>query len=216
MRIISNLGTRQETQEATLLRFDSYIVYQAQHLKRSRSLASHPVIVDLEIDELIQRVRINFWRTLAQRDVTHPYAYIKRMIHNEFISMLRQQKPTISLPMDDEYSAIKKLTERFVPDPAEEVEQKTQAYEKLQEIIRIILKLPKRQRLAMICLLQERVDDREQLIQAFRKYKVDIEAISWPREKKEKMLIQASLAPARKTLMARLNGSRNAYASMQE
>ncbi len=203
MQLETAFPPKQEIYEATLKCFDAFIVGQAHLLRSSYPAAVHRAVLDLEIDDLIQRVRINFWRAITMREINHPYAYIKRMIHNEFVNIKRQQKHLVPLPTDEEWSdgGAKKEWEPHTPDPAEEVEQRMQSLACLNEVIQAILKLPPRQRLAMICSLQERVDDRAQLIHAFKMHKVDIEAVHWPTEKKEKYLIQASLAPARKALI---------------
>jgi hypothetical protein len=52
----------------------------------------------------------------------------------------------------------------------------------------------------MLCSLKERVDDLKQLVEAFKAYKLDIQAIQWPAGKAEKQLLHASLVPAKKTL----------------
>ena len=44
----------------------------------------------------------------------------------------------------------------------------------------MVMELPSRQRLAMICLLQDQVDDLLQLIDVFKRYRIDIKAIRWP------------------------------------
>src|SRR5258708_12330653 len=47
---------------------------------------------DMEIDELAQRVRIKLWQALQKRHIENPQAYIHCIVHNESISMLRQQR----------------------------------------------------------------------------------------------------------------------------
>jgi RNA polymerase sigma factor (sigma-70 family) len=206
MQLETAFPAKQEICEATLKRFDAYIVSQARQLRSSFSVVVHPAVFDLEIDDLIQRVRINFWRALARREINHPHAYIKRMIHNEIVDIARQQKRIVPFPTDEEWGGreARKEWEPRMPDSAEEVEQRMDALCCLNEVVQAILKLPPRQRLAMICSLQERVDDRAQLIHAFKMHRVDIEAMHWPTEKKEKHLIQASLTPARKALIKNL------------
>ena len=202
MRCEATCIMKQEAGEAMLKRFDAYIVKQVHLLSRSFLMVVHPAAFDLEIDDLIQRVRINLWRTMGRNEISHPYAYIKRMIHNEMVNISRQQKRLVSLPKDEEwrYAESWREGETCMPDPAEEVEQRMENLARLNEIIQAILKLPPRQREAMICLLQERVDDREQLIHAFKAHQVDIEAVHWPVEKKERHLMQASLTHARRAL----------------
>ncbi len=202
MRIVKLLPHKKEKCEDILSRFDPYIITQVQHLRNCSSLATHPAVLDLEIDDLIQRVRIKLWQALAKTEIRYPYAYIKRIIRNEIVDMARLHKPLVPLPSEEEWNEheVKISLEQPGSDPAEEVEQQLDALAYLNQTIQAILKLPPRQRLAMICSLKDRVDDRAQLINAFKRYRVDIEFIRWPTDKEEKQVVQASLAHARKAL----------------
>ena len=193
----------QETCEDILKRFDHYIITQVQRLKRSYPPNIHESVKDLELDELIQCVRIKFWQALEKREIRYPAAYIKLIVRNEFINMLRRQKPLVPLPGDEEecmQSEMGIMLDRQAPDPAEEAEQREEARTRLKEVTRAVLALPPRQRFAMLCTLRERVDDLAQLTEAFKVYKVDIEAVRWPANKAEKQLLKASLIPAKKTI----------------
>lgn len=193
---------RQETCEDTLKRFDYYIISQVQRLKCSYPLTIHEAVKDLELDELAQCVRIKFWQALEKREIRYPAAYIKLIVRNEFINMLRRQKPLISLPGDEEciQGELGIWQDQHAPDPAEEAEQREAANTRLKEVIRAVLALPPRQRRAMLCALRERVDDLAQLSEAFKAHKVDIEAMRWPTNQAEKQLLKASLIPAKKTI----------------
>ncbi|HLZ58487.1 MAG TPA: sigma factor [Ktedonosporobacter sp.] len=206
LQLETPLPVKQERDEETLKRFDTYIVSQVHHISRTYRVTIHPEVLDLELDDLIQRIRIHFWQALEKRHIDYPYAYLQRMIRNELISMGRRQKQFVPLPTDEEWSEqeSRETSGPRMPDPAEEVEQRMEALACLNEVIQAILKLPARQRLAMICSLQERVDDRAQLVRAFKAHRVDIEAMRWPGEKQAKHVVQASLAPARRALVKNL------------
>lgn len=191
--------------DVTLKRFDGYIVSQVHHLGHHYARNIHPAVLDLELDEVIQRVRIKLWQALEKRDIRYPYAYIKLIINSEFIDMIRRQKLTLSLSSDDEmtHSEIEMAT-GTMEDPAETVARLIETSACLKSIIQAIIALPPRQQYAVICLLKERVDDLRQLIEAFRAYKMDIQTVQWPTAKAEKQLLRASLPPAKKTLAKRL------------
>lgn len=193
------LSLRAKTSEEILKQFDLYIVARVQRLRHS-----YPAIApsDIEIDELVQSVRIKFWQAIQKRDIMYPAAYIKLIVKNEFIDRLRRQKSLILLPIDEENlnSEDALSINHYAPDPADEVEQSEEVSTRLKEAIQAVLALPPRQRFAMICALRERVDNLTQLVDAFKVYKVDIEAIRWPTNKTEKQLLQSSLAPARKAV----------------
>jgi DNA-directed RNA polymerase specialized sigma24 family protein len=186
-----------QTRETILKRLDVYIRMQVK-----RTMSQHPLLVqrevkDLEIDEIVQRVRIKFWRMLEKGYVRFPHAYVTRIIYSEIIDMLRRQKVTLALPggESEEYHEILNG-----PDPADEVIQRMDAVSLLSKVVPLVLELPPRQRLAMICQLQDQVDDLVQLIETFKTYRVDIEALQWPTEKAERQLLRASLSAARRNL----------------
>jgi len=195
------VASRSDTCEAILRRLDGYIISQVHRLGRCYSRDIHPAVLDLELDEIIQRVRIKLWQALEKRVIYYPYAYIKLIIQSEFIDMKRRQKPYLSVSIDEGLThAEVEIATRHMADPAETVAQQMDASTCLKEMIQAVLALPPRQQNAMICSLKERVDDLRQLIEAFKVYKMDIQAIQWPVGKAEKQLLHASLVPAKKTL----------------
>ena len=216
MQLVTSLPPIQETREATLKHFDRYIVTQVHYFGRHYPTIAHTSVMDLEIDELVQRVRIKFWQALERRHILYPHAYIKLIIKSEFVDMSRQRKSFLPLPTDEEwsYGEAGELGVRNMPDPADEVEQEMEAFDFLNETIQAVLGLPPRQQLALICSLQDRVDDLVQLVNAFKAYRIDIEGIQWPTEKAEKQLLQASLTPARKTLAKKMK-ARSTAACLQ-
>lgn len=198
----TSLPLKSQMCETILERFDRYIVTQVHHLLLSRNCPSGSAGLDLEIDELVQRVRIKFWQALERRHIRYPYAYIRLIVQSEFVDMIRRQKPFLLLLTEEEWSHIEveASSDLNIPNPVDEVEQQVEACIRLDETIRNVLNLPPRQQFAMICSLRDRVDDPVQLINAFKAHRIDIEAIQWPAERAEKQLLQASLAPARRTL----------------
>lgn len=194
--------SEKESIEAILKRQDRYIVSQVKKYIIHCPHSAYQEVADLEIDELIQLVRIKFWRALERGHVHYHHAYINRIIHSEFIDMKRRQKPLLPLTLEEgeEYYPGKSQ-----PDPADEVLQKIETSSLLNEVVQIVMELPSRQRLAMICLLHDRVDDLLQLIDVFKRQRIDIESIRWPIEKAEKQLLQASLSPARRTLTKKMH-----------
>ena len=195
------VASRSDTCEAILRRLDGYIISQVHRLGRCYSRDIHLAMLDLELDEIIQRVRIKLWQALEKRVIYYPYAYIKLIIQSEFIDMKRRQKPYLSVSIDEGLThAEVEIATRHMADPAETVAQQMDASTCLKEMIQAVLALPPRQQNAMICSLKERVDDLRQLIEAFKVYKMDIQAIQWPAGKAEKQLLYASLVPAKKTL----------------
>lgn len=194
--------SEKETIEAILNRHDRYIVTQVKKFMSHYCHSGYQEVADLEIDELIQLVRIKFWRALERGHVHYHHAYINRIINSEFIDMKRREKPILPLTLDEGEEYYRGECQR---DPADEVLQKIEASSLLNEAVQMVLDLPPRQRQAMMCLLQDQVDDLLQLIDVFKRYRIDIKAIRWPDEKAEKQLLQASLSPARRTLTKKMN-----------
>jgi RNA polymerase sigma factor (sigma-70 family) len=193
-----------ETNEDLLQNFDYYIIYQARSLVHRYSRSTNLVQLD-EADELIQRTRIKFWQMLNKNHIEYPRAYLKRIIFTELSDMKRQQKACPPLSLDEEWSG--NLAERLesVPDPADEVEKSQEDEEFMQKIIQLILRLPPRQRDAIICLLLDQADDPTRLAEMLKKYRPDVEVLPWPASKAEKKLLQASLYIARQTLAKSLH-----------
>jgi RNA polymerase sigma factor (sigma-70 family) len=198
------LPSKDESSEAILKRFDWYIGMQTKRVVRRYPALAQQDVIDLEIDELIQRVRIKFWRALERRPILYPHNYIKRIIRSEIIDMQRQRKPSVPLPTDDDdqwlFWELNGLIIADTHDPADEVEQRLESSSLLERTVPLVLGLPPRQRLAMMCALYEKVDDLVQLVDCFKAYHSDIETLQWPTEPHERRVLQASLVVARHTI----------------
>src|SRR5258707_12868532 len=58
--------------EETLVRLDPYIVASVEKMARHSSNIARPEEVDLEIDEITQRVRIKFCGALTENPIAYP------------------------------------------------------------------------------------------------------------------------------------------------
>jgi hypothetical protein len=186
-----------KTNEMILTEVDGYIVSQVKKLLYGQQNFKYEDFNDLEVDELTQRVRIKFWKTLEKGLVLHPYSYVKRVVYSEFIDMKRQQKRTVVLPIDDE-----EVIDSFhgTVDPADEVIQQIEFHLFLQRLVRMIVDLPPRQQLAMICWLWEKVDDVVQLRSILIGCGFDIDHMELPSARSERHAMLASLSVARQKL----------------
>lgn len=194
-----------ENSEEVLKRYDRYIIMHTRLFALQYPISAPTGVVDLEIDELIQLIRIKFWRALEKSEIHSPQRYIQRIIRNEFIDFHRRNKRLVPLPVDEEEHWSQREMETLESsDPADEVQQKADETARLQEAIPIILSLPPRQQLAMICSLRDLIDDPVQLSQAFRNYKKNIDGLRWPTGKAEKQLMGASLSVARSKLRQKM------------
>jgi DNA-directed RNA polymerase specialized sigma24 family protein len=186
-----------KTNEMILADVDSYIVVQVKKLLYGQQNSNHEDFDDLEVDELTQRVRIKFWKTLEKSLVLHPYSYVKRVVHSEFIDMKRQQKRLAVLPIDAE--EVIDLSSCAV-DPADDVIQRMEFQTFLQHLIRMIVDLPPRQQMAMIGWLWEKVDDTVQLRNVLAGYGFELDRMQLPSARVERHAMLASLSVARQKL----------------
>ncbi len=158
---------------------DDYIVAMARE-KLPRHIAS-PEVLDLEIQELAQRSRIKLWKALQHRHIRHIKAYIRCIVHSASVDMVRNYKPDLPLPLDEEgelyQGNVLVAFSEGMQDPLYELEK-------------------------------EQLDDVSTLTQAFKKFEVNIEAVRYPSKKKEVQNLKASLSIARRKLRAlKLNRS---------
>jgi DNA-directed RNA polymerase specialized sigma24 family protein len=192
--------------EEVLMQYDGFITAVVrEHIGLDPTLV-RAAVRDLEIDELVQLVRIKLWHALERKEITYPKAYIRRIVYSEIVDMMRRQKrPVQQLPEDEEgeiYSGkLLVSTSEGMADPAEVVEQREEVRGRMKEVIGVVLQLPMRQRHAMICTLQDRIDDPRLLMDAFKQNKCEMQQWQWPQMRKEKILLQASLSYARHTLL---------------
>jgi DNA-directed RNA polymerase specialized sigma24 family protein len=189
--------------EAVLSQYDPYLIKQVHDCMRLHPDVVHPELLDLERDELVQRVRIKFWHALEDKHIDYPKTYIKRIVNSEFIDLVRRIKPhyALDLPVDEEgelYQGHMLITPSVgMADPAVEYEEKVTVSERMQTVVDAVLALPARQQHALICDMRDRVDDLEALTKAFKVRKANIEGWQWPQQSRERLLLRASLTYAR-------------------
>lgn len=194
--------------EELLARFDPYIVFLVEKMARRSSNLGHPEVLDLEIDEIVQRVRIKFWRALEAKEIQHHKAYIQRIVHNEFNDLSRKRPSPLPLPTDEDgelYMGDVMITEsQGMAGPAVVYEQAESLDYSLALAAYTVSALSQRQKHAMICLLKERLDNRIQLLEASKKHEVNIEDFDWPEDEADETRLKASISAARRNIAERL------------
>src|SRR5579884_2408853 len=135
--------------DAFLSEYDGYIRTQARKYVLNASRLVHPEAIEMEIDELAQRTRIKVGQAWKKQTISNPRAYISRVVHNEFISIVRQHRPVGQLPLDEEgelyQGHVVCVLSQENQDPAEEVEQEDSNGYYLHLAVDAIVKLPRRQ-----------------------------------------------------------------------
>src|SRR5437763_9375897 len=100
------LGTRSVSMtfciDENLEQYDTYIYALARKSIYNTHMRIRPNLLEERTDELAQRVRIKLWQALQQRPITNLRAYIRRIVCNEVISMIRQQLRAVPLSLTEE------------------------------------------------------------------------------------------------------------------
>jgi len=203
--------------EELLEQYDSYIVALVRQRVYRTKIGDLP-ISDLECDEIIQQVRIKFWTMLSQKNVEYPKAYLRMIVHTIMIDKQRARKPPLPLPVDEEgelyAGTVIAQTQEEMENPANEFEQEEAVRELLERTAAAVASLPPRQQRAMIASLAERVDNVLQLVEAFKKYRIDV-LTNWPEDKQEHLLLKASLSIARRKIASSLASAQVVHAGTQ-
>jgi DNA-directed RNA polymerase specialized sigma24 family protein len=170
---------------------------------------------DWDCDEIAQLVRIKLAPVLAEKRIGNLSAYLNITVRHEVYSYLRGRKTFLPLFMDEDeeacYPAFSGITCQGMDDPQVKIEQEEAFFELLNRMVEAVLTLPAMQRRAVICSLQERVDDLTLLQAAFLRYHVDISTTVWPDDIYTKQKLQASRSVARRYLARKLNVDLSLY-----
>jgi hypothetical protein len=170
-------------------------------------------VVDLEIDEMVQLIRIKLWLILQNRPILHPKAYIKQTVRTMKIDKTRKRRH-FPLPVSDDgelCSGNLLITPgNGMRDPAYEVDAQEVDPDTLKCIADGIEALPSRQQYALMCRLKDNIDDALVLVDSLQNLDVDPETVHWPDDDDdgEKMRLKASLSVARKKLQSALSENR--------
>jgi hypothetical protein len=184
-------------------------------MARCSSNIARPEVLDLEIDEITQRVRIKFWMALKTKDIEHHRAYIRTIVSNELHDLGRKRKAPSPLPTDEdgELCMGKVLLSESdgLADPAIEFGKEEAMNDLMELTAQVVTDLSPRMQRSMICHLKERVDTCIRLIEAFEKYSIDINAYKWPDDKADTKRLKASLSHARHIIARRLGLNLQVY-----
>jgi DNA-directed RNA polymerase specialized sigma24 family protein len=201
--ILSGLGAYDsDPDEEFLVEYDAYI--RAQVWKAIQRGLFTTVAFDLEVDELVQTIRIKLWDARRKRTINHPRAYIRKIAYTTAIDMVRRYRSNTSLPTDiDEDLCLGDLLvaqNEGYQDPAYEIELREIDSYFIEKLMQGILSLPPRQRQALLYSIREHWEESLPLIKAFKAQGLDIEILDLSDEECEVHLLKASLSVARKKL----------------
>ncbi len=198
-----------------LEQFDPYIVILVKNKAYHSSNLDRPEVLDLEIDEITQRVRIKFWQALLKKKIEHHRAYIRSIVSNEFNDIGRRRKAPLPLPTDEDGelymgNVLVSGSKEFA-DPANVIEKEEELENLMELAAQVIPDLPSRMKLAMINHLKDEVDNLILLIATFEKYKVTIKSNKWPDDPTDSKRLKASLSPARYRIAQRVGLNLSEY-----
>jgi DNA-directed RNA polymerase specialized sigma24 family protein len=190
--------------ENFLTQHDRYISILARNNIYKMKNSNISTSLEMEIDELVQRVRIKLWKILLRQNITNPRAYIAKIVYHETISMLRQQRYIGSLTFDEEGEPCHGQTliemSEGMADPAYEVEQQEASHYYLSRVAQAVARLAPHQRRAMLCVLKDRLDDFASFVAAYDTQDLDASSAAWPSRKDELLRLKASISHARKNI----------------
>ncbi|HEX9132476.1 MAG TPA: hypothetical protein VF844_09295 [Ktedonobacteraceae bacterium] len=188
--------------EEFLVEYDAYI--RTQVWKAIPRGLFTKVAFDLEVDELVQAIRIKLWDAHRKRTISNPRAYIRKIAYTTAIDMVRRYRSSASLPTDaDGEPCLGNLLvaqSEGYQDPAYEMELKEIDPYFVKMLMQGILSLPPRQRQALLHTIGEHRVECLPLIRAFKAQGLDIEILDLADEECEVHLLKASLSVARKKL----------------
>lgn len=187
--------------------YDSFIRMLARK-NMPRTITSVEAL-DLDIDDLVQITRINLWFALQKQDVRNMGAFIRRIVHNEAINMVRQYKPILPLITNDEGELYQEHSivacGQEIQDPLEKIEEEEMLSFYSSKLTANVPKLPPQQQRAMICALKDQISDLLPLVEMFLPYGIDVENIDWPETESELQSTRSSLSVARRKLCVAKN-----------
>lgn len=205
-----NLVPATDSEDATadelLTKLDAYIIDTvSKKMSRLSSSVVPPDILDLEIDEMIQLVRIKLWQAQQQQQpIQYPRAYIQAIVTHAYVDRIRAYKNQRAMSLQA-YESSELYTGDMIATPQDEVNpasvfEQTEATKTVSaDIAMAVLSLPPRQRQAMIASLAEQEYDVSLVLQELKNHQVDVD-MGWPEDKSERQRLRASLSVARKKI----------------
>src|SRR5947208_4099216 len=90
------------TPEDLVTQLDEYIVARVTQAMVHNPAFAHSPTLDLEIDDVVQQIRIKLWHVAQKQMLRSPRAYINHMVTTSLIDLLRSREPTLRLFVDEE------------------------------------------------------------------------------------------------------------------
>lgn len=162
-------------------------------------------MLDLEVAEFAQNVRIKLWQALQREDITNLKAYIRRIVRTQAVDIARKYKHFCSLP-SGEYCDLQQDTIMVTPgdetkDPAVVLEELETVTNRAVEILDRVLALPLHQRQPVLYLFYDQAVDLLPLMRIFLDRGLEItDTAPPPQDNNVLKSYRSSLSIARKKL----------------
>lgn len=191
-------------EEQLLLEHDEYIVSLARQ-KVPRGHTPTDNVAD-DIDELAQRVRIKLWLISQKQEILAERAYIRHITATVSVDMVREQKPTIPLPVNDDgelYQGKLLLAPRQEEqDPAALLAEEESLNDCMEFMADGVLNLPPVQQQAMLYSLKQHINDLLPFLKILQEQGADIEGATMPEDIDQQRSLRTSLSVARRKMRA--------------
>jgi DNA-directed RNA polymerase specialized sigma24 family protein len=187
-----------------LEQYEAYIVALAR--KELPHIAMHMDVLEDDIDEIAQMARIKLNSALGKGPIGNLAAYVKKIVHSQRIDLLRKYRYTLPIIINDDGEIQQQGKVMFLCSRSLDLEQEFEQQEQLayivDKMVEDILKLPRKQQYAFICLLKDHASETLPLLCALVQHGIDVKSIQWSKKPGERRSQRSSLSMARKKLRA--------------
>jgi hypothetical protein len=151
------------TSEELVRQLDSYIIMRVTQKMQRNAKFMYTATFDLDVDEVIQQVRVKLWNAAQKQEIRNLKVHTACLISTTIVDLFRSHKRITSLPLYDEGEPYvgNLLIDlgQGLDDPSYEVDQEASIKELLGRVRHERVKFPPSQRFALLCALNERIDD---------------------------------------------------------
>jgi DNA-directed RNA polymerase specialized sigma24 family protein len=163
--------------------------------------------LDLIVSDIVQNTLVNFWQAARKEEILHPQSYIQTILHHEIVNLVRKRS-ILPLPLSTDNELVEEAvliaSGKVGSDPPVELVQQETTHEIMQETIKMVATFPRRQKWAFLFWFKERVDDRDELLDALEQYNLDADELLPPTQE-EMPTYRSSLSIARKRVREKLS-----------
>ena len=187
-----------------LREYDAYIIALAR--KELPHIVMHTGLLEDDIDEIAQMTRVKLNAALRKGPINNLAAYIRSIVRSQRVDFLRKHKYSLPLILDAEgeiqQGKVLFLYSESPSDLAYELEQQERLTYIVDKLVEEVLKLPRKQQYAFICLLKDHARDTLPLLCALLEHGIDVASVQWSKNPDERQSQRSSLSMVRKKLRA--------------